>query len=375
MRVLAPSFSNALPFWISLAFIPLVVLAAWQGGWWIALVPLFGWVVMSVLDKLSGLETGNMDLETGDAQLYWYRFITQAWVPIQMGVLFGALMVVSLSDHLGLAEKIFLMMTVGVLTGGIGINYAHELIHQRNRFEQRLGEVLLMSVGYAHFRTEHLLVHHRYVGTPRDPVTARKNEGFWTFFPRVFVQEYASSWKAEAERLARKGLPSTDRSNPFWRYGMGTAVFVWAAWVIGGWAGIGFWAIQAFVAIYQLELINYIEHYGLTRKHLGDGKYEHVQPHHSWNASHRMTNFLLINLQRHSDHHYKPDRRFPLLQHYDKTEAPQLPFGYPLMSIMALLPPLWCWIMNRRVDSWRARHYPDIDDWAAYDAGTTPLPR
>jgi len=145
--------------------------------------------------------------------------------------------------------------------------------------------------------------------------------------------------------------------------------------VIGGVAGVLFFVFQAFIAIWQLELVNYIEHYGLTREHLGDGKYEHAKPHHSWNAAHKMTNYLLINLQRHSDHHYKPDRRYPLLQTYSESEAPQLPRGYPIMTATAMVPPLWKRIMNPRVQAWRKQFYPDIKDWRAYNKALNPMPK
>jgi len=144
---------------------------------------------------------------------------------------------------------------------------------------------------------------------------------------------------------------------------------------IGGLEGLGLFLVQAFFAVSLLELTNYIEHYGLTRKHLGGGKYEHVQPRHSWNASHRASNWLLINLQRHSDHHYKPSRRFPLLQTYTEAEAPQLPYGYPAMTAIALVPRLWRRHMNERVQRWRQMFYPEITDWRAYDTGKTPMPR
>ncbi len=144
--------------------------------------------------------------------------------------------------------------------------------------------------------------------------------------------------------------------------------------MLGGVAGFFLFIWQASVAIWQLELTNYIEHYGLTRRHLGDGKYEHVKPHHSWNAAHMATNWLLINLQRHSDHHYKPDRRFPLLQNYDETDAPQLPYGYTVIAFVALVPPLWRRIMNPKVRAWRDRYYPDITDWDDYKYGRNPAP-
>jgi hypothetical protein len=147
--------------------------------------------------------------------------------------------------------------------------------------------------------------------------------------------------------LARRGLPVWHRSNPFWRYAACRGAMLALALGLGGWEGLALFLWQAGVAVWQLELVNYIEHYGLTRRHLGEGKYEHVLPRHSWNASHRASNWLLINLQRHSDHHYKPDRRFPLLQTYAADEAPQLPYGYPVMTTLAMIPPLWKRVMNR----------------------------
>ncbi|MEO0963323.1 MAG: fatty acid desaturase, partial [Pseudomonadota bacterium] len=147
------------------------------------------------------------------------------------------------------------------------------------------------------------------------------------------------------------------------------------AFVLGGWVGVVLFAVQAGVAIWQLELVNYIEHYGLTRKHLGDGKYEHTQPRHSWNAAHKASNWLLINLQRHSDHHFKPDRRFPVLQNYTEADAPQLPYGYPVMTIAAMMPHIWRRVMNPRVRKWRGMYYPEITDWKAYNKAANPLPR
>jgi alkane 1-monooxygenase len=175
--------------------------------------------------------------------------------------------------------------------------------------------------------------------------------------------------------LARKNLPWHHRSNPIWRYAVLQITFLVLAVWVGGWAGLGLFLVQAFTAMWQLELVNYVEHYGLTRKHLGDGKYEHVLPRHSWNASQLASNWLLINLQRHSDHHYKPDRRFPLLQTYDEDDAPQLPYGYPIMTTAAMIPPIWRRVMNPRVRAWRKKHYPEIKDWTPYKNATNPMPR
>lgn len=365
----------ALPFWLSLAMIPLALVGAAQGGWTVFLLPVYGWVVTSILDALAGLNHANPATDTPEENLFWYRFITLLWFPVQVCTLYGLIWYVTHTDHLGTWEKAVLFFGVGVITGSIGITYAHELMHQKNRLERWLGDLLLATVLYGHFRSEHLLVHHRYVGTPRDAVTARYNEGFPTMFLRVLTHGPASAWRAERQMLARAGRGPFHPSNPFWRYGALQLLALALAVAIGGWSGLFLFLWQALVAIWQLELVNYVEHYGLTRRHLGEGRYEHVLPRHSWNADHRVTNWLLINLQRHSDHHYKPDRRFPLLQTYDADEAPQLPFGYPAMTALAMIPPLWRRRMNPRVREWRRRHYPDISDWSDYNRGSLPMPK
>ena len=175
--------------------------------------------------------------------------------------------------------------------------------------------------------------------------------------------------------LARKGKGPLSRDNPFLRYTALQAGMLLVAFALGGWAGLGLFVFQAFVAIWQLELVNYVEHYGLTRQHLGEGRYEHVLPRHSWNAGHTASNWLLINLQRHSDHHYKPDRRFPLLQNYAADEAPQLPYGYPVMTTLALMPNVWRRVMNPKVRAWRGQFYPEVTDWLAYNKAQNPMPR
>jgi len=365
---------NALPFWLSLAIVPVLGLAMWLGGAWYFLVPGMVMVLYPILDAMVGLDTHNNAPDTTERQLFWYRLVTMIWPPIQFVVLFGGLAYAVHADISGM-ESVLLMFSIGVITGAVGIVFAHELMHQSNRTERSLGDILMAMVLYSHFRTEHLLVHHSYVGTPRDAVTARYNEGYYRFLLRVLPQSLASAWRAERAMLARKGLPVWHRSNPFWRYlGLQGGVVLLAA-AIGGWTGILFLALQAFVAVAYLELVNYVEHYGLTRKYLGDGTYEIVLPRHSWNAAHKATNWLLINLQRHSDHHFKPRRRFPLLQHHDATEAPQLPYGYPIMGVLALIPRAWRRRMNPRVRKWRAMYYPEITDWSDYKAARNPMPK
>ncbi|MFY0682162.1 MAG: alkane 1-monooxygenase [Thalassovita sp.] len=368
-------FKHAAPFWLSLTLIPVVLISFGLGGLWTMMLPLWAWWVFTLLDALTGLNLTDADPETPEADLFWYRLITVIWLPVQVVVIYGAIYYATHTSHLEVVEKLVLFFGLGVISGTVGIVYSHELMHQKNKQERWLGDLLMAMVLYSHFRSEHLLVHHRHVGTPRDAVTARYNEGFHRFFARVLFASLRSAWDAEAAMLARRKMSRWHRSNPFWRYAALQCVALVLAYLIGGWQGVMLFGLQAGCAIWQLELTNYVEHYGLTRKHLGDGKYEHVKPHHSWNAAHKATNWLLINLQRHSDHHYKPDRRFPLLQNYAEHEAPQLPYGYPLMTFMAMIPPLWRRRMNPKVREWRRTFYPEIEDWSAYKAGTLPLPR
>lgn len=365
----------ALPFWISLALIPLVWTGAVYGSFWVLLPIVATWYLFPALDAALGLNTINADTSTDESELFWYKLVTLIWVPLQFISLFALIWYVGRATHLSTLEMIGVFVGVGVMTGAIGINYSHELMHQKNKLERWWADLLLAMVLYSHFRSEHLLVHHRYVGTPRDPVTARYRETFYTYFPRVLRQCLISAFHAERGMLSRKSRPWHHASNPFWRYWALQIGCLGLAFALAGWTGIWLFALQAFVAVWQLELVNYVEHYGLTRKHLGEGRYEHVQPHHSWNAAHRASNWLLINLQRHSDHHYKPDRRFPLLQTYAEDEAPQLPYGYPVMTIAAMIPPLWRRIMHARVRAWRKQHYPEISDWGPYDTRSLPLPR
>lgn len=355
----------ALPFWISLTLIPVAWTGAVWGGVWVFAMILWVWLAIGIIDHAAGDDSANADPATPKSRLKWHRAITLIWFPVQFATVYGLLWHVTRGD-LVLWEKIALFYSLGAMTGTVGITYAHELIHQPGRIDRWLGDFLLAMTLYSHFRSDHLLVHHRYVGTPRDVVTARYGEGFWRFYLRVLRQGPRSAWRAEAALLARRGVPLWHRSNPFWRYGALQAGMLGLAAAVGGWQGVGLFTLQAALAIYHLEIVNYVEHYGLTRERLPNGSFEPVKPHHSWNTSHRVSNWLLINLQRHSDHHYKPARPYPLLQDYAEDTAPRLPYGYPAMTMIANSPTAWRRLMDPKVRAWRRQFYPHISDWSAY---------
>ena len=170
--------TTALPFWMSLALVPMAVTVALVGGWAVLLLPVSTWWLFTLLDRLTGKQEANPDPTIPEAALGWYRAITLIWFPVQFGLLCWLLWYVPRAEHLSVWEKAGVFFGMGVVSGTIGINYAHELMHQKSRLERWLADLLLAVVGYSHFRSEHLRVHHIWVGTPRDPVTARYNEGF-----------------------------------------------------------------------------------------------------------------------------------------------------------------------------------------------------
>ncbi len=365
---------SAWPFWMTITFVPLVVLAVLKGGWTILLIPAYGWVLMPLLDWVLGKNLDNPDPETPVRDLFWFRLLTWIWFPIQFALVYGTLWYLTHVGNYPLIETLGIMFGIGVTTGTVGIVYAHELMHKPDRFERNLGDLLLALVLYGHFRTEHLLVHHPHVGTARDTVTARYNEGFHRAFTRVLRRGPGSAWRAEAAKLARRGLSPWHRSNPIWKYLVLAGLALALAFAIGGWVAVGLFVFQAFIAVWQLELTNYVEHYGLTRKYLGEGKYEPVRLHHSWDSANRVSGLLLLNLQRHADHHVHPMRRYPLLQIYDPSQVPQLAAGYPPMTAMAMVPPIWRRVFNPKVRAWRRQFYPEINDWSTYKALSNPAP-
>lgn len=211
----------------------------------------------------------------------------------------------------------------------------------------------MTSVSYTHFCVEHVLGHHRNVATPDDAASARYEEPFWTFWARCVPASLFSAWRLERTRAAKKGFSKWslhDRRN---RYPLVLMLVYTGVWAWLGWRGVLDLAIVGFVAFTILEAINYVEHYGLSRERLDSGRYERVRPQHSWNSPHRVSNALLFNLARHSDHHYMASRPYDRLRHHENV--PQLPAGYATMLLASLVPPLWFRIMNPRVEAWRER--------------------
>jgi alkane 1-monooxygenase len=339
----------------------LVVVGFYVGGPANYLTILFSFIIIPFIDQLSGTDTSNVSDQDvkSVAEDFYYRFVTYVWTWFQFAfIAWGCYAVIS--GKLATAwEWVGFTLSFSLVTGGIGITVAHELGHKKSVLERFYSRALLMTVCYMHFYIEHNRGHHVHVATPVDPATARKNENFYLFWLRSVFGGYRHSWEMEKERLLKIESGGLMKNEMFW-YTLLPNLFglfiTGAASLVAGhfvWEVLVFFYAQSFLAFTLLELVNYVEHYGIMRKEISPGRYERVNPLHSWNASHLLSNFFLFQLQRHSDHHAYAHKRYQVLNHYD--ESPQLPFGYPTMIILALLPPVWFGMMNRRLDEWREK--------------------
>ncbi|HEY3385104.1 MAG TPA: alkane 1-monooxygenase [Saprospiraceae bacterium] len=242
-------------------------------------------------------------------------------------------------------EVSFSVINVGILMGVCGINVAHELGHREGQFDRWMARLLLIPVLYSHFTLEHNYGHHLKVATPEDPATARKNEPVYFFFVRSILQGYLNAWKIGFKRLDVQGK-SKWMHEILWSH-IAQLTFLTGVVMIAGWSNLLLYLIAALIGIIALESVNYIEHYGLVRKRMASGRYEPLTEIHSWNSNHELGRIMLFELVRHADHHYQTSRKYQALRHLE--HSPQLPFGYPMSIILALIPPLWFMIMNPRV--------------------------
>jgi alkane 1-monooxygenase len=306
-----------------------------------------GIVVIGALDFVVGRDLRNPPAEVMPAleDAGFYRAIVYACAALDLALIVWGAMIAGRGD-LSPVQTLGLALSVGFVTGAQGITFAHELGHKRSKFDQLLAKVLLTAVCYGHFFIEHNRGHHVRVATPEDPASARFGESFYVFYARTLAGSWLSAWRLEGERLRRHRYGLLGWHNQMLWF---TAVpLILAAGCGFAWGAIaaGFFFVQSWMAFTLLEAVNYVQHYGLTRK-LENGAYERVRHGHSWNASETLTNTFLIHLQRHSDHHENPSRRYQALQLYD--DGPQLPTGYSGMLPLALVPPLWFAVMNRRL--------------------------
>jgi alkane 1-monooxygenase len=340
-------------WWLLGTFAPAIGLVAltlhMSTGWWLwlAYVPIHIFVVVPLADVVVGLDRVNLseDKATAIKSSRYYRLLVEGYVALQYAT-FALVVWWIVSADAGWFSYVLLAVSIGAL-GGLAINAAHELGHKSDRTQQWVARVSLAQTFYGHFFVEHNRGHHRHVATPEDPASSRYGESFYAFFPRTVVNSARSAWALEADRLRRNGKPVFHWSNKNLQSWALSVVLFGAVIAYGGPRMIPFLVIQAVFGFGLLEVVNYVEHYGLLRQKLPNGRYEKVQPRHSWNSNFAVSNLYLFNLQRHSDHHANPTRPYQILRNID--ESPNLPAGYSIMIMSALVPPLWFRLMNPRV--------------------------
>lgn len=326
-------------------------LSIYAGGWWSWFLPVFAFVLLPVVEALSSPDARN--LSDAEAELVRkdriYDILLYAVAPILYITFFLFLSAVKEEQTIG--ERIGRIVTMGIGLGVLGINVAHELGHRTSKGEILLSKTLLLLSQYMHFYIEHNRGHHHYVSTDRDPASSRRGEMVYSFWVRSIVFSYFSAWRLEAERLRKKNLGVFSFRNEmivFLLLQLGLYAFTWIAF--DAWAMLQY-AASACIGVLLLETVNYIEHYGLRRQRNEKGNYAPVLPVHSWNSNHVMGRIILFELTRHSDHHYRPGRKYQLLRNMEG--APQMPAGYPAMIVLSLIPPLWFWVMHRQIRRFR----------------------
>src|SRR5579875_1936625 len=340
--------------WLLGTVVPVFFFAGWglvnlTGSavfWWIG--PMVIYVMIPLLDVVIGDDPSNApeDVVAWLEQDRYYRWVTYLFLPLQFATLFAAFWVMTRHGGLPVADRVGVAVTVGMLNG-VAINTAHELGHKKEHLERWFARIALAPCGYGHFFIEHNRGHHVRVATPDDPASSRLGESFWRFWPRTVAGSVANGWRLERTRLRRTGRRTWSPRNDVLNAWAMTAA-LWAVLVALFGPGIlPYLLLQAVLAFSLLEAVNYLEHYGLRRATLPNGRFERVTPRHSWNNNHLTTNLFLFHLQRHSDHHANPTRRYQALRHFG--ESPQLPAGYAAMILLAYFPPLWRRVMDPRV--------------------------
>lgn len=324
---------TALPYYGALTMPVLVGLGLLLGGWWWYSMLIVPFVLVPIIDHVLGPDTRQperSDIQALESQLL-YRMVLYIYAALQCGLLIWAMV---LWPSMELWERWTCTFVMGVMTGGLGITIGHELVHRASRSERALGYGLLCSVWYGHFGVEHVRGHHKNVGLLKDPATARRGESAYAFV----VRSAAMGW-LESLRLQPRMVLLLTAVQVVW-----TTVAVMA---VADYSVLWFIAGQSAVAILLLELVNYVEHYGLVRREVAPGVVMKFSAHHAWESRFPASNYLLFKLQRHADHHMHPQRRYQSLRVHQ--ESPQLPSGYPMMVLLALVPAAWFRTIDRRI--------------------------
>ncbi|MEM5565661.1 alkane 1-monooxygenase [Psychroserpens sp. AS72] len=317
-------------------------------GSFVFITVIFSFVIIPILELLFPVENKNLESEDVENKLKnkifdWLLYLN---IPIVYGLVFFGIYEAT-NTPVETYELVGMIFSVGIVLGVNGINVAHELGHRQSTNERFLGKALLLPAQYMHFYIEHNFGHHLHAATPEDPATARYNQSVYSFWFTSIFRQYAKAWNIQQKLLKNNNQPFFSVKNDMFWYVLLQFGFLLTVFLFFGSIGLLFSISAAIVGILLLESVNYIEHYGLLRLKTKSGRYERVKEMHSWNSNHVIGRIVLYELTRHSDHHFKSSKKYQILDCHD--ESPQMPFGYPTSVVLAMVPPLWFGIMNKRV--------------------------
>lgn len=326
----------------------MVFIGIYFRGLFAYLTPVYAFVLIPLLEIIFPLDSHNISEEESENKLKnklfdWVLYLN---LPIVYGLLIYALITVT-SLPIETYEFVGLILSLGIVLGVNGINVGHELGHRQTTKERFLGKALLLPSLYMHFYIEHNFGHHLNAATKEDPATARYNQSVYSFWITSVFRQYYNSWNIQKKLLENNSLPFFSLKNDMLWYSIFQASYLILIYTVFGYTGFLFALFSAITGFVLLETVNYIEHYGLLRLKTASGRYERVKETHSWNSNHVIGRIILYELTRHSDHHYKTSKKYQVLDCHE--DSPQMPYGYPTSMVLALVPPVWFHIMNKRI--------------------------
>jgi alkane 1-monooxygenase len=339
--------------WLSISLLACITMITRSYSLYFTVI--FVFVLLPIIEQFFASDEYNFT-EAEEIQVkqdLFYDIMLYLTVPVQFFTLFLFLYVLKY-EALQRYEFVGLILTMGISCGVLGINAAHELGHRRRQYEQWMAKFLLMTSMYMHFIIEHNLGHHKNVATNDDPASANYGEIFYIYWFRTVFGGYISAWTIENKRIEKTYGHFFHWNNEMIQFTIIQIIFLVLLFVIFGLKALFGFILAAIIGFSLLELVNYIEHYGLRRKINAKGRYEKVLPVHSWNSNHVLGRIFLFELTRHSDHHANASRKYQILRHFD--ESPQMPFGYPAMMVLSLFPPIFFYIMHSEIEKYKAKN-------------------
>ncbi|WP_114492296.1 alkane 1-monooxygenase [Candidatus Ulvibacter alkanivorans] len=317
-------------------------------GIWVFLTPVFAFILVPILEVLLPVQNENLSeaqIKT-KAKHPFFDLLLYLNLPIVYTIVGYFLWSLTWANY-NTSALIGLTFSVGIVVGSNGINVAHELGHRRTQWEKTLGKALLLPALYMHFYVEHNFGHHQNAATKEDPASARYNQTVYSFWFTSIYRQYKSAWKLQQQLLRNKDKSILSIYNDMFWYSLLQLGYLVVIFIYFGKVALFVAIAIGVIAALLLESINYIEHYGLSRQKTNSGRYERVKEIHSWNSNHILGRMMLYELTRHSDHHYRSHKKYQLLDCHETS--PQMPYGYPTSMVLALFPPLWFSIMNKRI--------------------------